>query len=111
MNSPSTIIVVIFMLTDDFSDSDQKTFPSLGPVWLSQAAIIPGLADMEYLAQFTDLPATPPAADIPIQPLWFYFFRSLAKKPRASFKISLALRSSAFSRSNSISRWLLPAAT
>ena len=59
--------------------------------------IVPGLTDVECTVRCMNIERRSAQCDIFIQPFRFYFFRSFAKKPRASLRISLAFRNSAFS--------------
>ena len=83
--------------------------------WLTvilQPAVIPSFTDFQNLTHL--LYCVLPFLSDENMPFWsLYLFRSFAKKTNASFNISLAVRSSAFSRSNSRIRiscsvWFIP---
>jgi hypothetical protein len=96
-NAIDSVVVVIWMLCINLFDFDQKQLPGLRHTGMRKAVIVPGLTDFKNMAHCTDAEPFSAQCYVLIQPLCFYRFRYLAKKPRASLRISFALRSSAIS--------------
>ena len=96
-NSANTIIVIVRVFFVNLSYFDQKQLPRF---WLAsrlQRAVVPGFTDFHNPAHGMNAEPLTAQRDVLIQSLRLYRFRSLAKKPSASLRISLAFRSSVIS--------------
>src|SRR5699024_7466583 len=82
-------------------DFDRKKLSGCRFVPVFQPAVIPGFADLQRAAHCFDCILTLVFLYKQVSLTGLYFFRSFAKKPSASFRISFASRISAFSRSSS----------
>jgi hypothetical protein len=96
-NSADTVVIIVRIFFVNLSYFDQKQLPRLGLACRLQRAVIPGFTDFHSPAHGVNAEPLTVQRDVRIQPLRLYRFRSLAKKPSASLRISLAFRSSAFS--------------
>ena len=100
LDSVDPIVVIIRVLFKDLFDFDQKKFPLAGLVLVFQPSVIAGFTDFQDETQLFYSMGIFSGGNEFIAARGFYFFRSFAKKPRASFSISFASRSSAFSFSS-----------
>jgi len=96
-NSANTIIVIVRVLFINLSYFDQKQLPRFWLASRMQRAVVSGFTDFQNPAHGMNAELLTAQRDVLIQPLRLYRFRSLAKNPSASLRISLAFRSSVIS--------------
>ena len=101
LHSVYTVIYVVWMLCDYLFYSDQKKLTGGLFMPVRKPSVISRLADFKKTAHLFDCKFFLVFQHKQMPFACFYFFRSFAKKPRASFKMSLALSSSAFFFSSS----------
>ena len=101
LHSGYPVIYVVWMLCDYLFYSDQKKLTGGLFMPVRKPSVISRLADFKKTAHLFDGVFSLKFQHKQMPFACFYFFRSFAKKPRASFKISFALSSSAFFFSSS----------
>ena len=92
-DSANAIIVIVRIFFVNLSYFDQKQLPRFWFASRLQRAVVPGFTDFHNPPHGMNAEPLTAQRDV----LRLYRFRSLAKKPSASLRISLAFRSSMFS--------------
>ena len=100
VHSVVSVIAVIRMFVKDFFYSDQKKLLSCRFAAVFQPTIVTGFANFQHLAHYIYSIVWTTLKNEHMTFWSLYFFRSFAKKPRASFNISFACWSSASSFSS-----------
>ena len=96
-DSADAVVIIVWIFFVNLSYFDQKQLPRFWLASRMQRAVVPGFTDFHNPAHGMNAEPLTAQRDVLIQPLWLYRFRSLAKKPSASLRISFAFRSSAIS--------------
>ena len=96
-DSADAVIVIVWILFINLSYFDQKQLPRFWHASRLQRAVVPGFTDFHNPAHGMNAEPLTAQRDVLIQLLRLYCFRSLAKKPSASLRISFAFRNAAFS--------------